>query len=78
MIFTYDNNAMYVISLNGELINKKNLENKGVEIFPCIDKKCGLINDTVFINKNTVILSNKEKDNKIDSSHVKEKKLPSL
>ena len=78
MIFTYDNNAMYVISLNGELINKKNLENKGVEIFPCIDKKCGLINDTVFINKNKGIVSNKEKDNKIDSNHVKEIKLPSL
>jgi len=48
MIFTYDINYMYILSLNGELIKKEKL-NENVEIFPCIDKDCGLINDCIFI-----------------------------
>ena len=49
MIFTYDNNNMYAITLNGELIKKEELSNKNIEIYPCIDKNCGLINDCIFI-----------------------------
>ena len=36
MIFTYDKNNMYVITLNGELIKKQELKNKNIEIYPCI------------------------------------------
>jgi hypothetical protein len=48
MIFTYDMNNMYVLSLNGELIKKEKLK-ENVEIYPCIDKDCGLVNDCIFI-----------------------------
>ena len=48
MIFTYDKNNMYVLSLNGELIKKEKLK-ENVEIYPCIDKDCGLVNDCIFI-----------------------------
>ena len=50
MIFTYDQNKMYTLALNGELIKEKEFENKGEKIIsPCIDKNCGLINDSAFI-----------------------------
>jgi len=39
---------MYVLSLNGELIKKEKLK-ENVEIYPCIDKDCGLVNDCIFI-----------------------------
>ena len=51
MIFAYDINNMYTFTLNGELI-KKELKTDNIEILPCIDKNCGLINDCIFIKKN--------------------------
>ena len=60
MIFTYDKNYMYSISLNGELIKKEELKNIEIEIHPCIDKNCGLINDFIFIEN----LKDKDKENK--------------
>ena len=60
MIFTYDMNNMYVLSLNGELIKKEKLK-ENVEIYPCIDKDCGLVNDCIFIkNPNDKNLLSKE------------------
>ena len=49
MIFTYDKNNMYTISINGELIKKKKLDNEQIRIKPCIDKNCGLMSDCIFI-----------------------------
>ena len=60
MIFTYDKKYMYSISLNGELIKKEELKNIEIEIHPCIDKNCGLINDLIFIEN----LKDKDKENK--------------
>ena len=65
MIFTYDKNNMYTLTLNGELIKKEKLGgkeeigDKDITINPCIDKYFGLIKDCVFMEK-----KNKE-DNKI-------------
>ena len=76
MIFTYDKNNMYVITLNGELIKKRGFNNKNIEIYPCIDKNCGLINDCIFIKD----LNKEEKDinKKIGIGEMKEISLPSL
>ena len=52
MIFTYDIKNMYTITLNGDLIKKEELKNKNIEIFPCIDKSYGLVNDCIFIKLN--------------------------
>ena len=52
MIFTYDKKNFYSLTLNGELIEKKNIKIQFVDIYPCIDKNCGLINDCVYLNKN--------------------------
>ena len=49
MIFAYDKNNMYTISINGELIKKQGLKNDEIRIKPCIDKNCGLISDCIFI-----------------------------
>ena len=49
MIFAYDKNYMYTFTLNGEIIKKEGLEINNLEIFPCVDKNCGLINDCIFI-----------------------------
>ena len=51
MIFTYDKNNMYTITLNGELIKKEELKDKNIEIYPSIDKLYGLINDYICIKK---------------------------
>ena len=48
MIFSYNKNNMYTFTLNGELI-KKELKTENIEMIPCIDKNCGLINDCIFI-----------------------------
>ena len=48
MIFTYDSINMYLFTLNGELINKKELIIKNMKLYPCIDKDCGLVNDCIF------------------------------
>ena len=50
MIFTYDKKNMYTITLNGDLIKKEELIKENIEIYPCVDKNCGLINDCIFIN----------------------------
>ena len=50
MIFTYDNNYMYTITLNGKLIKREELKSKDIQLFPCIDKNCGLINDIIYIS----------------------------
>ena len=47
MIFAHDKKYMYTLSLNGELIKKEEIKNN-LEINPCIDKCCGLINDCIF------------------------------
>ena len=61
MIFAYDSNfTLYLFTLNGELINKKELKNKSLEIYPCIDKNFGLINDCIIIQKSKT-LYNKQK-----------------
>ena len=67
MIFTYDKNCMYTISLNGDLIKKELFKNDFIIVLPCIDKNCGLINDCIFIR------SMNDKDFK-----YKEISLPSL
>ena len=55
MIFTYDKNYMYTLTLNGDLIKKEKLKYENVEIYPCIDKNCGLVNDCILINGNDEI-----------------------
>ena len=60
MIFAYDKNNMYSMTLNGELIKKQELKIKNINIYPCIDKNCGLINDFILIDN----LSNDENKNK--------------
>ena len=59
MIFTYDKNNMYTISINGELIKKQELKNEQIRIKPCIDKNCSLISDCIFI-ENLCDKNNKE------------------
>ena len=49
MIFTYDKNYMYTISINGEFIKKEELKDNDIKLNPCIDKNCGLISDYIFI-----------------------------
>ena len=49
MIFFYDKNYMYVITINGTFIKKKELQNKNIEIYPSIDKNCGIFNDYIYI-----------------------------
>ena len=69
MIFAHDQNKMYTLTLNGELIKEKEFENKDLKIiYPCIDTNCGLIKDSVTIK----FLVNNEKRQKYEIS------LPSL
>ena len=65
MIFTYDKDNMYLFTLNGELINFKKLE-KDIDIYPCIDKNCGLINDFILLKH----LNEKEDSKKINEEIV--------
>ena len=60
MIFSYDKNNMYTMTLNGELIKKKELKIKDINIYPCIDQNCGLIYDLILIDN----LSNENNKNK--------------
>ena len=50
MIFTYDKKYMYTISINGELIYKEQIKEE-TEIYPSIDKNCGIINDYIIVGK---------------------------
>ena len=59
MIFTYDKNNMYTITLNGDLIKKEELKYKQ-ELYLSIDKNCGLINDCIIFKDN----ENKNSKNK--------------
>ena len=70
MIFTHDKNKMYTLTLNGDLIKEKELENKDIIINPCIDKNFGLINDFIFIEE----LNSKDNNKK----NMKKIFLPSL
>ena len=47
MIFFHDSNYIYSLTLNGDLINKKEM-NKNCKIFACIDKNLGLMIDSIF------------------------------
>ena len=49
MIFCYDKKDMYLFTLNGDLIKTKPIEYNNFEIYPIIDKNCGIINDLVKI-----------------------------
>ena len=51
MIFTYDQYKMYTLTLNGDMIEAKEIENKNINIIPCIDKNFGLISDFIFIEE---------------------------
>ena len=72
MIFTYDINNMYLFTINGELINKKELENKNIEIYPCIDKNCGLVNDCIYFEDLNSQENKKKKEEISFSSFFKE------
>ena len=48
MIFFHDSQCMYVLSINGDFINKKEF-GKNVKLYSCIDKNFGLIRDTIFL-----------------------------
>ena len=47
MIFFHDSNYLYCVSINGDLIKKKEIK-KDTKTFPCIDKNLGLVVDYVF------------------------------
>ena len=46
MLFFQDVNYIYILSINGDLINKKEMQ-KNKTIIPCIDKILGLTNDFI-------------------------------
>ena len=78
MIFTYDKINMYTISLNGELITKEPLINKDVEVYPCVDKNCGLINDCIFIKDSNENIKGKTKELNDNLKTMNEYTLPFL
>jgi hypothetical protein len=49
MIFCYDKKNMYLFTLNADLIKKKPIEYNNFEIYPIIDRNCGIINDLIKI-----------------------------
>ena len=51
MIFCYNESEMFVFTINGELIRRKE-KNKYNTLYPCIDKSLGLIKDNIRIKKN--------------------------
>ena len=51
MIFCYNESEMFIFTINGELIRRKE-KNKYNILYPCIDKSLGLIKDTIRIKKN--------------------------
>ena len=60
MIFCYDKNNMYLITLNGDLIKKTKIEYDNFEIYPIIDKNCGIVNDEILIENLDAKKNNKE------------------
>ena len=75
MIFFHDSHCMYVLTINGDFIIKKEY-NKNDKIYCCIDKNFGLIKDTIFLlvgsNQN-----NKKENNELIVG-MKSATLPSL
>ena len=47
MIFLNDEKYIYILSINGDLINKKE-KKKNSKFFACIDKNLGLFSDSIF------------------------------
>ena len=47
MLFFHDNNYIYILSINGDLINTKKIEKNNI-IIPFIDKGFGLSNDLYY------------------------------
>ena len=47
MIFFHDTNYIYILTINGDLINKRENQ-KNTTIIPCIDKVLGLSNDSIY------------------------------
>ena len=60
MIFFYDKNNMYLITLNGDLIKKTKIKYDNFEIYPIIDKNCGVVNDEILIENLDAKGNNKE------------------
>ena len=50
MIFCYNDLEMFVFTVNGELIRKKE-KDKFVRLYPCVDKSLGLIKDIIRVKK---------------------------
>ena len=50
MVFCYNELYIFVFTINGELIRKKE-NNKFIILYPCIDKSLGLIKDNIRIKK---------------------------
>ena len=63
MIFCYNITNMFVFTINGELINKKE-KDKFSKLYPCIDKSLGLIKDNIKVKKRITdkIISDSEID----------------
>ena len=63
MIFCYNETNMFVFTINGELINKKE-KDKYSNLYPCVDKSLGLIKDNIRIKKRITdkIISDSEID----------------
>ena len=68
MIFCYDKKNMYLFTLNGDLIKAKQIGYNNFDIYPIIDKNCGIINDLIKI----------EIKDQSGNSQTKEIVLPSL
>ena len=63
MIFCYNDTNIFVFTINGELINKKE-KDKYINLYPCVDKSLGLIKDNIRIIKSITgnIINNSEID----------------
>jgi hypothetical protein len=81
MIFAYDVENFYVLTINGDLINrKKNVycgKNSYDDIIPALDKEFGIFNDFIIIIKNNAI-KNRDGIQKIPTGNNIKMILPSL
>ena len=61
MIFCYNELYIFVFTINGELIRKKE-KDKFIKLYPCVDKSLGLIKEHIRIKKNIteLIIHNSE------------------
>ena len=53
MIFCYNQLEMFIFTINGELIRRKE-KDKNTILYPCIDKSLGLIKDNIRIKENMI------------------------